>query len=222
MKDGPEKHAPPTQKRAPFFTLLRALRTPWLSARPAPARAALAGAGRVSVPIESKPRGGLVPFCAVTHGKVKALPPIRTTWSRGRGPLLPLTCRCRPHVVRREGARCPSDSFPWPCGAAQGASFVARWRVSKSTPCGGAGVRSHTAVSRRPCGAVPRPLLLGLLQRVPAAYPAGGPAAWRGCWEPRPRAAGWGRPRGRPWPASRLRNPARVRRATSLNAARRQ
>ena len=56
-------------------TLLRALRTLWLSARPAPARAALAGAGRVSVPIESKPRGGLVPFCAVTHGKVKALPP---------------------------------------------------------------------------------------------------------------------------------------------------
>ena len=60
---------------AVYYALLRARRTLWLSARPAPARAALAGAGRVSVPIESKPRGGLVPFCAVTHGKVKALPP---------------------------------------------------------------------------------------------------------------------------------------------------
>ena len=47
----------------------------------------------------------------------------------------------------------------------------------QKAPCGGAGVRSHTAVCRRPCGAVPRPLLLGRLQRVPAAYPAGGPAA---------------------------------------------
>ena len=38
-------------------------------------------------------------------------------------------------------------------------------------------MRSHTAASRRPCGAVPRPLLLGLLQRVPGCV-----SGWRaGC-----------------------------------------